>query len=77
MASALELLGQKEMQLATCAEEYDKLWNVLRRLKEGEVQLNDVEIGTSPGGQHYWRLDVKPANGRPAVIDRTRSEADE
>ena len=80
MANALELLGQKDLQLAEAHEQYEGIWNVLRRLKAGEIDLSQVEVGTNPAGQRTWKVEPKRDNGavnRIAAITADERETDE
>lgn len=63
MANCVELLGQKEVQLAEAYEQYSALWHVLRRLKEGELCLDEVTVSTQPDGRQAWKIEPKAADG--------------
>lgn len=60
MANALEMLGQKEVQLTEAHEQYAALWNVLRQVTEGQISLDRVSVGTDPDGRLSWRVEPLP-----------------
>jgi hypothetical protein len=81
VANLAEIIGNKEVALADANAEYAKLWNVLKMLREGELQIDDVTLFTDAAGRLGWKIvrddelapDAAPAPGtlRSVIDDRS------
>ena len=63
-----EMLGRAQEQLAIAHQEYVNLWSLVQRIKDGEVNVQDVQL-TQEGEQHKWSLSPNGQNASPEISD--------
>lgn len=56
MPNLVEMIGQRDIEIAIVNEEYAKLWQVLKDLKEQKTALDQVSVDVLPNGQLSWSV---------------------
>lgn len=67
MPNLVEMIGQRDIEIARLNEEYSnlnaeytKLWAVLNNVKNGDLPIDHVQLSVSDNGAHAWKIE-KPA----------------
>lgn len=81
MPNLVEMIGQRDIEIARLNEEYsnlnaeyNKLWAVLNNVKNGTIAIDRVQLSVSDNGAHTWK--VEPAVAAAEVKTDVYVEAD-
>jgi len=77
MANLIEMLGLRDITIQDQQEEYVKLWELLRRVKEGEVSIHDVRLSITPAGVRQWEIVPASEKNQLTVGSNTRNRVSE
>jgi len=61
----LELLGQRDVELAQSHEDYSRLWQVFKAVKDGQITLDRVTLEVDQSGKLAWEVAADPSNPAP------------